>query len=838
MLYSISSAFAATDKVEATPIPVSLGGRPGPMGPMSDDTWRLAPGVSGFIQREPREGAEPSQATEFRVLYDSTTLFVKVRAYDREPERIVSYLTRRDDDSPCDWIRVLVDSYHDRRTAYEFAVNPSGVKQDRYWYNDNNRDAGWDAVWDVSVSRDRSGWSAEFRIPLSQLRFSAAPSNTFGFAVVREIGRLKETSTWPLLARSASGYVSSFGEINGLAVTAHTRGLELMPYTVAGLTRQPDGGNPLRRPSAPSGALGLDMKYALTSGLMLTATVNPDFGQVEADPAVVNLSAFETFFSEQRPFFVEGSGNFRFDADCYDGCNSMFYSRRIGRAPQGGESLPSGDKIYTDSPSQTAILGAAKITGRIGRYAIGVMQAATREASADVLDGSARSRLPVEPLTGYSVARVRREFANQSYVGFMTTATRRGRTSTLRFLTDSAVVGGLDFDWRLLGRYSLNGFWEGSRLHGTAEAIDRIQENSRHYFQRPDSKSARLDTARTTLAGDAGAIAVNKISGEHVRFNSSFNFRSPGFDSNDLGFLRRADQRAFNGWFQLRSEKPTRWVRSRFLNFNHSRGWNFDGERLFSGANVNGNVQFTNNWQVGGGFGRNQDSLDDRAARGGPAFLFNGNTQGWLWVNSDNRRPVSVNVGFNLNGDGKGSSWRQIDSNVTVRPVPAVMVSLGARFSRNIVDAQWIARVTDTRDREVFARLDQTTASLTARLNYTMTPNLSLQLYGAPFLSAGAYGAFRQLTDGRLPEYADRYSPFAYSPDAYGNPDFNVKSFRTTNVLRWEYRPGSTLFVVWQQARENDAVSGGFRFARDARDIFAVPPRNVFLVKLAYWFNY
>ena len=837
-LISTSPAFATTDKIEATPIPVSIGTRPGPTGPMSEETWRLAPIVGGFLQREPREGAEPSQATEFRVMYDSATLFVKVHAYDREPERIVSYLTRRDDDCPCDWIRVLVDSFHDRRTAYEFAVNPSGVKQDRYWYNDNNNDSGWDAVWDVSVSRDPSGWSAEFRIPLTQLRFSAAESNTFGFAVVRDIGRLRETSSWPLLARSASGYVSSFGEIDGLAVAARTRGLELMPYTVASLTRQRDGGNPLQKPSAPNGALGLDLKYALTSGLMLTATVNPDFGQVEADPAVVNLSAFETFFSEQRPFFVEGSGNFRFDADCYDGCNNMFYSRRIGRAPQGEESLPTGDTIYSLSPPQTSIIGAAKMTGRIGRYAVGVMQAATKEASADVLDGSASSRLPVEPMTGYSVARVRREFANQSYVGFIGTATKRSATSTLSFLTDSAVVGGLDYDWRLLTRYSLNGFWEGSRLHGSAEAIDRIQENPRHYFQRPDSRTARLDPTRTSLTGTAGAIAISKISGQRVRFNSSFNFRSPGFDSNDLGFLRRADQRAFNGWFQLRSEKPTRWFRSRFLNFNHWRGWNFDGERLFSGANVNGNVQFTNNWQVGGGVGKNQDSLDDRAARGGPAFISNGGWNRWFWVNSDNRRPVSLNLGGNLNGDGKGTSWRELNPVVTVRPVPAVLFSFGARVTRNIVDAQWLKRVTDTRDREVFARLDQTTVSMTARLNYTMSPNLSLQLYGAPFVSAGAYSGFRQLTDGRRPEYVDRYSPFAYSPDADGNPDFNVKSFRTTNVVRWEYRPGSTLFVVWQQARENDGVPDGFRFGRDARDIFAVPPRNVFLVKLAYWFSY
>jgi len=805
-----------------------------PSGQVSDSAWQSAQPTDRFVQRDPHEGAEPSQATEFRVAYDATTLFVKVRAFDREPDKIVTYLTRRDDQSPCDWIRVFIDSYHDRRTAYEFAVNPSGVKQDRYWFNDTNRDDSWDAIWDVSVSRDEHGWTAEFRIPFSQLRFSRGQAGRVGFAVVREIGRLNEISSWPLLARSANGYVSSFGELTGLGMAASPKRLELIPYTVANSNRQSPAGNPLQQPSTLGASAGLDLRYSLSSGLMLTATVNPDFGQVEADPAVVNLSAFETFFPERRPFFVEGSGNFRFDADCYDGCSNLFYSRRIGRSPQGAGNLPSGTDIHVDSPPQTTILGAAKLTGHVGRYSIGVLHADTKEEVADVLDGPVRSRQAVEPLTGYTVARVKREFDNQSYVGVMSTATNRQTTTGLSFLPSSSYVGGVDFDWRLLRRYSLNGFVQGSRVNGTPESIDDIQEDSRHYYQRPDLTSVSLDPLRTSLGGGAAAIEMSKIGGQHVRFYSNIYERSPGFETNDLGFLRRADQRQIANWLQLRSDTPTHWFRNRTINFNQWRGWNFDGDLIGSGVNVNGGVTFQNNSDVGGGTAVSETVTDDRVARGGPAVLANGTREVWMWADTDNRRAVALNLNANAGTDRQGSFWRIAAANVTVRPTPGVMTSIGMRFNRSVADSQWVANLTDSGNHYVFGHLNQTTVSFTGRLNYTVSPTLSLQLYGEPFVSVGDYSAFKELIDGRNPVYARRYTAYAYTD----NPNFNVKSFRTTNVVRWEYRPGSTLFIVWQQARENDAVPGGFRFGRDARDIFATPPHNAFLIKLAYWLNY
>jgi hypothetical protein len=834
-------ALAAADGRTAVAVPVSaqtavrIGGA---HGDLSEEMWRTAPAISDFVQRDPAEGGEPSQRTEFRVAFDASTLYVKVRAFDSEPDKIVGYLTRRDADSPSDWIRVLIDSYHDRRTAYEFAVNPSAVKQDRYWFNDGNRDDSWDAVWDVSVTRDPLGWSAEFRIPFSQLRFTPGDAKTFGLAVSRQIGRLNETSTWPLLPRSATGYVSQFGDLAGLSMTQSPKRLEIVPYSVANLTNQPTGGNPLVKGSAPSGAFGADLKYALTPGLTLTTTINPDFGQVEADPAVVNLSAFETFFSERRPFFVEGSGNFRFDTDCNDGdCSGLFYSRRIGRSPQGRGDLPSGDEIFVDAPLQTTILGAAKLTGRVGRFSIGAMHAVTQQELGSVLAGPVRSRQPVEPLTDYSVGRVRREFADQSSVGFIVTATNRQVPSTLSFLANNAYTGGIDADWRFKSRYSLKGYWAASAIQGSPEAIDRIQENSRHYFQRPASP-VPLDPTRTSLAGDAGQLAFAKIGGQRVRFNFNAGFKSPGYDTNDVGFMRRADQRTMSAWVQLRSDKPNRWFRSRMINFNQNANWNSSGDRLWSGQNVNSHATFANNWSVGGGYNFQEYGIDDRVTRGGPSAIMEGYKEAWYYVNSDNRRAVSFNYNGGGGSDLHGSSWFDVVPGFGFRPMSALQITASVRYSRNVTDAQWVNTVTDTADRSIFAHLNQTTVSLTGRVNYTVTPTLSLQLYAAPFVSGGGYSNFKQLIDGRNTDYARRYAPFSYDTDAYGIPDFNYRSFRTTNVMRWEYKPGSTLFAVWQQSREDTAAIGDFRFGRDFGNVFRTPARNVFLVKLAYWLNY
>ena len=801
-------------------------------GEFTEQVWERVPAVTDFRQREPKDGQAPTFPTEVKVAYDAAHLYVAVFAQDPEPSRIIGMRTRRDSESPSDWIRVFIDSFYDRRTAFEFGVNPAGVKRDVAWSNDSSEDPGWDAVWDVSVSHARDGWRAEFRIPFSQLRYRPSTDATFGFAVARQIGRLNETNTWPLLSKAASGIVSSFGDLTGLQLDQTPKRLELVPYIVGQLNTQPiEPGNPLVSSRDQKAAVGADLKYAVRPGITLTATVNPDFGQVEADPAVVNLSGFETFFSERRPFFVEGSGMFTFDLDCSDGnCSGLFYPRRIGRAPRGYPTLTDGE--HARVPQQTKILGAAKLTGRLGRFSFGAMNAVTADEQATVASGSLRNRQSVEPLTNFSVVRSRREFANQSTVGFMATATTRRLSTFTRFLPDQAFTGGVDWDLRVKKRYAIQGFWAGSSVQGSELAIQQLQESTVHSFQRPDAGHVEADLGRTSLSGSGGRLAISKIAGSKVRFSSNVSFKTPGFDVNDVGFMRRADTRSMSNWIQFRNDNPSTYVRSFRWNLNQWATWNFGGDRLDLGGNINAHWTFTNQWSTGTGFTRNARSFDDRATRGvGPGAFSNPQNNFWGYLNSDERKRVLFSVFYNLGGDRRGTRYTGLDMNLTFRPTSFLSISGGPGWNRNVQDSQWVEN--DGHGRYVFGRLDQTTVAWTTRVNYTISPQLSVQIYAAPFVSAGDYDRFKQLVNGRAARYDDRYAPIVYG----GSPDFNYRSFRTTNVLRWEYKPGSALFVVWQQGREAVLHTGGFDFGRDFGGAFSAPARNVFLAKWSYWIN-
>ena len=808
-------------------------------GELNEPVWTETPATTDFVQREPVEGAPPSHPTAVRVAIDAEAVYVAVRAGEPDGDQLRALLTRRDDSSPSDWISVLIDSQHDRRTAFEFAVNPAGVKQDSYWYNDTNADSGWDAVWDVAVRRSTEAWTAEFRIPLSQLRFHPTPNGTFGFAVVRRVAHMNEVDTWPLLARSASGYVSSFGELSGIVLTVPQKRLELMPYAVSQVTSSPvDAGNPLVKSPDPGGAAGLDLKYRLGGGLTLTGTINPDFGQVEADPAVVNLSGFETFFAERRPFFVEGSGNFSFDMDCNDGnCTGLFYSRRIGRAPHALVDAPDGG--YVTAPSNSTILGAAKLTGRVGGFSIGALNAVTRTENAHLASGPdlARATTPVEPATSYSLVRINREFTNDSRLGFMVTSTNRSVPHALQStVADDAVTGGVDADWRIgRGRYSLKGNWAGSRIRGSAAAIGALQQNYVHAFARPDAGHVTFDPERTVLDGDAGGLSVSKIAGSKTRFSSAVTFKSPGFDTNDLGYVQRADDIFMVHWLQLIRDAPTAHVRTFRINFNQWTSWNFDGDRRTVGGNVNAHWTFVNNWSAGTGFNINGQGFDDRLTRGGPGGYVPGNVNQWAYLSSDDRKAASLSVFASWLRDPHGGRNWSLSPGVSIRPSPGLEARIGVDASANRVDAQWVENLDAAPVKHyVFGRLDQTTIGISLRVNYTLTPRISVQLYGQPFVSSGAYTDFRELLDGHADEYADRYAPFAYG----GQPDFNYRSFRATNVLRWEYRPGSTLFVVWQQGREDTVTRGDFQFGRDFGRAFTTPGTDVFLVKVSRWLNF
>jgi hypothetical protein len=797
-------------------------------GELNDAAWQAANPVTTFVQRDPLEGAEPSFKTEARIVYDSSAIYVGVRAFDADPARIVGFLTRRDVGSASDWIQVYIDSYYDRRTAYQFSVNPLGVKQDAYWYNENESDDSWDAVWDVLVRRTTDGWQAEFRIPFSQLRFSGKGDGQLGFAISRQVARLNETSTWPLISKSASGWVSSFGTLNGVNIGNASKRLELVPYTVAQVLTEPkQPGNPLQKTPDPGASIGADLKYAVTPSLTLTATVNPDFGQVEADPAVVNLSAFETFFQEKRPFFIEGSGTYQFE--CRD-CN-LFYSRRIGRQPRGYPDIP--DDGYASVPRNSTILGAAKLTGRVRNFSVGVLTAATdEEVGRGAIGGTTWNQI-VEPRSFYSVSRARREFSDQSSLGFILTTTNRSLVDAVSFLPDSAITGGVDYNWRIGKRWGLNGYWAGSDVNGSLEAIDSLQRNNVHSFQRPDADHVEIDPFATSMRGHSGNINFNKLAGERTRMNVNIGYRSPGFEVNDLGFERRADEIPQNSWLQIRWDKPGKYTRNIRLNFNQCSSNNFEGDRLGLGGKINLHALFTNLWNSGGGINVNARNFDDRLTRGGPGGYTLPNVNGWYYLSTDGRKKVSFNWNLNFFRTSR-SHGVQIEPSVTVRPTAAFSAEFGHMFDQNLNDSQWIVEeIRDDRTRYVFGRLDQHTSSMTIRANYTITPNLSVQVYAQPFVSSGNYTQFKELVNGRALDYDDRYAAYAYA----GSPDFKVLSFRTTNVMRWEYKPGSTLFVVWQQGREGLGTPNGFRYGQDFGDVFATASSNALLVKLAYWLN-
>jgi hypothetical protein len=567
--------------------------------------------------------------------------------------------------------------------------------------------------------------------------------------------------------------------------------------------------------------------------MTLTGAINPDFGQVEADPAVVNLDAFEIFFQERRPFFVEGSGNFQFNVDCSDGlCTGLFYSRRIGRAPQGSASTATGE--YSAAPSSATILGAGKLTGRVGKFSIGALTAVTADEVATIANGFTRRVQTVEPLTGYSVLRARREFANQSNIGIMLTSTNRQLDGAVNFLPGRANTGGVDYDIRLGRRFNFSGFWAASYLTGSTAAIARLQENNVHSFQRPDADYVDVDYSATSMSGHAGSFSFGKIGGEKTRFSSYLGYKSPGFDINDLGFQRRADERNVSNWFQIRDNVPGRFTRSFMINFNQWAGWNFGGERTFSGGNVNMHWTWKNYYSSGMGINLNAPPLRDRVTRGGPAVRGNSNYGIWYYSNTDSRKPVSVGFNGFHDTDRNGTTHHNLGPYVNWHPTSAMSVNTSYRYNINNDDAQWVANVDgDSATHYVFGRLKQRTAAFTFRVNYTLTPTLSIQTYAEPFVSAGDYNNFREVVNPRADEYADRYQTFAYT----SNPDFNYRSFRTTNVMRWEYKPGSTLFVVWQQGRQDSMSAGDFQFGRDFGGVFSAPARNVFLVKLTYWLN-
>ena len=792
-----------------------------------DEVWKAAAPITGFRVFDPKEDGDPAFATEAKIAYDAQNIYVFMRMFDPRPDSIIALLSRRDVKTQSEQVKVMIDSYHDRRTAYEFAVNPAGVKRDYYEYDDSREDTSWDAVWQVATRIDSLGWTAEFRIPLSQLRYPRASEHTFGIMIMRDITRRSERDSWPVYRRSKSGIASQFGDLVGLRGLGSPHRLEIAPYVIAknSSVSQTTGFGRTQKQT-----LGGDLKYGVTSNLTLDATVNPDFGQVEADPAQLNLTAFETFLAEQRPFFLEGTGILAFGGG--DG-SRMFYSRRIGRAPQlsGLVSDPTAD-----IPAATPILGASKLTGRLARgTSIGSLFAVTaREAVGPTL---------IEPQTEYGVFRLSQDLRNgESGVGgILTVVNRQLDDNSDDFLRRQSITGGIDARHRFdNGRYKISGFLSASDVKGSPAAIARTQRNAVHYYNRPDA-GLSYDPTRTSLAGTDMQLRADKVAGVFT-YGVFYERLSPGFETNDVGFLSQADQQVAQGYMSWQSSQPRAFWRNASLQLYQFNQFTTTGLPVTNFSELDLYTEFTNRMTFSASlWGDNlSPAYCDRCARGGPALRVTPDVNLLINIGADPRPKVVPTLAaiYTVGDYGNSTLWR-IRPYVTVRARSNLSWELGTRYQRNRNDTQWYDNLgvigSDT-THYLFAHLDQELLSFTSRLNYTATTTLSLQCYAEPFITTGRYFRLREMDNPRAARYDDRYRPYAMNTD---DASFNIKELHASAVARWEYRPGSTLFVVWTQGRDQeDRDPGSFLPARDLKNLFAARPENTFLIKASYWINF
>ena len=838
-------------------------------GVLSEAGWVAASPVSSFTQREPDEGAAATERTEVRVLYDDDALYVGARLYDRRPDSVMAQLARRDRIVSADRFVVFLDSYHDRRSGFFFGINAAGTLYDGTLYNDDWESDTWDGVWQGSVSRDSLGWSAELRIPYSQLRFQRQKAHRWGINFKREIARRNERAYLVCTPSNGSGFVSRFVDLVGLENLTPPARLEVLPYiTTRAEYLSHEAADPFNDGSRLGAGTGGDLKLGIGSNLTLDATVNPDFGQVEVDPAVVNLSDTETFFDERRPFFVEGASIFEFG---YGGANdnwgfnwanpNFLYSRRIGRAPQA--ELPD-DYDFSSVPSGSNILGAAKLSGKIGSWSLGTLSAVTSRERARFSLGQESWQQEVEPLTYYGVYRAQKEMgAGRHGLGLMGTLTARSfEEAGLRDEMSSSALGlGLD-GWTTLdknGVWVVSGWTGLSRVMGSAERMQRLGESSVHYFQRPDAGYLGVDSGSTSLSGYAARVSLNKQKGNWM-FNSAVGLVDPGFEVNDLGFQFRGDQVNSHVMFGHKWTRPGRLFRSWRLNLAGFRSYNYGGDVTWTGLFLTGHYELRN-FSTGRWFvAYNPSTLSDRRTRGGPLMV---NQPGVEWdfqLESDPNKRWVYSAG--LHGNHYRRDWEQSWSAWAAlewKPGARLSLRVEPRIERTGTSAQYVdtfddpAAISTFGHRYVFADLDQTTVSASVRLNWIFTPRLSLEVYAQPLLSSGRYTGFKELARPRSYDFTAYPDPAAtddpdrivVDPDGDGtavgqeidDPNFSLASLRGNAVLRWEYSAGSTLFLVWTQNRSDTETIGTFRTGRALDRLWGAAGENIFLLKLSYWWN-
>jgi hypothetical protein len=862
------NADATTREVRAIRLtaPVTIDGL------LSESVWQQAEGVDWFRQADPIEGAAASLRTDVRVAYDDEAIYVGARMFDTAPDSITAVLARRDVSVTADRLCIYLDPYLDRRSGYYFMVTAAGQLLDGTLFNDNWDDSSWDAVWEGRARRDDKGWTAEMRIPYSQLRFRKAARHRWGINFKRVIPRRSESNYLAYRPKKESGFVSRFPVLVGIENVNPGRSIEVLPYVTSRAEYLDSRSNdfivrPLppidRSRYLPDG--GADLRMPLGSQLTLNATVNPDFGQVEVDPAVVNLSDYESFFQEKRPFFVENASVFRCGnegADDYWNFNwpepAFFYSRRIGRPPQG--SLPSAETA--DVPRATTILGAAKVTGKIGPgWNFGTLHVLTGKEQAELEGGGARWKSEVEPLTYYGVVRSLKEFGGRRQgLGFMTNFVDRSFTGDrLRAELNRSTLATAVDGWRFLDRnqtWVLSGWSAASNVRGTAGRIAALQQDPRHYFQRPDAGHVSVDPAATSLSGWGTRLWLNKQKGNTFG-NFALGAISPGFDNNDLGFLQRADVVNGHAGYGYRWTQPNAWRKYEFLLGSLFSSWDFGGNRTVTGFFAKHYAQFANDWELETYADVVAASLNNRLTRGGPLTISRPGYEVGAVFASDPKRPLVYSFeGYGSGQPGADSQDWSVRPGVEWKPVPSVTVRVGPGYERVRQNAHYIATIADPAatatygNRYVFGELDQTTVSAEIRLNWAFTPNVSLQFYGQPLVSTGRYSNLKELARPRSYDFigpgAGSWTYDASSgvfdpggagePGAY-DPDFNFKSLRGNAVFRWEYMPGSAFYLVWTQERTDGDASDGFGLGPSFKRLTQTRADNIFLAKVTCYLN-
>lgn len=855
---------AQNDSIKSYTTAMVQGDAPDIDGRLNDAAWDQVAWAGGdFRQMNPDKGKPGTVQTKFKILYDARNLYVIIRAYDPEPDKIVRRMARRDSFEG-DRVSIHIDSYYDKRTAFAFTASASGVKGDEYVSNNGEDwDSGWDPIWYLDTSIDAEGWIAEMRIPLSQLRFADMAEMTWGVQVMRSYFRNQERSQWQYIPPDAAGYVHLFGEMNGIKGIRPQKQLEIQPYVVAKTERfQEEEGNPFRTGESSSAAFGLDAKIGVTSDITLDLTVNPDFGQVEADPSQVNLTAFELFFQERRPFFIEGNNTLNFPVSNFNS-NNLFYSRRIGRQPQTGanpdQSGEDGVPEFIKANTRSTILGAAKLTGKNKQgFSWGILESVTSLEKATIDSLGYRRKQVIEPMTNYFASRAQQDInKGNTIIGGMFTATNRKLDNArLNWLHDAAYSGGVDLlhHWKKREYYvSAKGVL--SHVKGSREAISNTQLSSERYFQRPDNHHTEYDPNRTSLTGTGGQVNIGKKSGDIVS-DLGVVWQSPGLELNDIGFMSQTDNIMQWFWMQYRVLEPkgiTRWQR---YNINEWRAYDFGMRNLNEGYNVNAHAQFRNLWRTGGGVTWIRRSASNADLRGGPSILYPGMMYYWMYVGTDSRKKFSLSFNPEI-GIGNRNYTRNTDLNLEMnyQPINAFSVSISPSFSSSSNQLQYVSTVSaGSEPRYVVAEIDQTVARVSVRMTLMLTPNLSLQYWGQPFGTAGKYSNFKHITDSRAESYTQRFAQYPtswlsqsdgnYSVDegnngsidySFGNPDFNFGQFRSNMVVRWEYIPGSTVFFVWTKERngafyDSDPDHEKYSFVFDEKG------HNIFLVKFTYRF--